>query len=111
MKNLEDEQRKMRERWATAKPKKANSTKNTVPNLEDSADVNELRKRIAKLEAENAELRLQIANLMKESQPVLRHDLSERERRHLFFKYSNETYLCLHLNSVQIRSSKGTALE
>jgi hypothetical protein len=93
MKNLEEEQRKMRERMAGPKPKPA-AIKRTVKNgnvrLSQPTDMNALRKRIAALEAENASLKLQLARLGNQPrQQPSSSDLSDSERRHLFMKYSN----------------------
>jgi hypothetical protein len=93
MKNLEEEQRKMRERMAGSKPERT-ATKRSANSgnvgFSRPADLKALRKRIADLEAENASLKLQLARLDSQPQrPPSESDLSDRERRHLFMKYSN----------------------
>jgi hypothetical protein len=93
MKNLEEEQRKMRERMAGSKSKQSAIKRSAnAKNVRYSqpSDLYALRNRIADLEAENASLKLQIAGLRDQSrrQPS-EFDLSDRERRHLFMKYSN----------------------
>lgn len=90
MKNLEEEQRKMRERMHAAKPKKTAMQRNVQRNSSEAKDTETLLKRIETLEAENASLRHQLS--VSRDQPRLQErsaDLSESERRHLFMKYSN----------------------
>jgi hypothetical protein len=93
MKNLEEEQRKMRERMAGSKPKRESIKRSAKGRNEESSqppDFNALLNRIAALESENASLKLQLAKL---GDPPRRRptssDLSDSERRHLFMKYSN----------------------
>ncbi len=93
MKNLEEEQRKMRERMADLKPKRAAFKRIAkVGNVEFSQppDLIALQNRIVDLEAENASLKLQVAKISDPpSRPPTSSDLSDSERRHLFMKYSN----------------------
>jgi cell division protein FtsB len=93
MKNLEEEQRKMRERMAGLKPTRAAIKPRAKSGKVESSQpvgLNALQKRIADLKAENASLKLQLAKL---GDPPRRQptssDLSDTERRHLFMKYSN----------------------
>ena len=66
MKNLEEEQRMMRDRMAGSKPKRT-SVKRRVntgdEGIPEQSDLKSLSKRIAELEAENASLKLQLAGL------------------------------------------------
>lgn len=90
MENLEEEQRKMRERIHAAKLKKAPIQRGAQRNFSEVKDIETLLKRIETLEAENASLRHQLS--VSRDQPRLQErsdDLSESERRHLFMKYSN----------------------
>jgi hypothetical protein len=93
MKNLEEEQRKMHERVAGSKPKRPATKRNANAanvGFSQPADLNALRKRIADLEAENASLKLQLVKLGDQPKQLQREsDLGDRERRHLFMKYSN----------------------
>lgn len=92
MKDLEEEQRKMRERMQAIKRKKAaKSTESSSPSeLPETNDVQTLLKRIEVLEAENALLRHQLSVLRARPIPQERRsEMSENERRHLFMKYSN----------------------
>jgi hypothetical protein len=93
MKNLEEEQRKMRERMAGSKPKPAaikRTVKSKEARLSPPTDLKALQNRIVALEAENASLRLQLARLGNHPrQQPSSSDLSDSERRHLFMKYSN----------------------
>lgn len=93
MKNLEEEQRKMRERMADSKPKRTaikRSAKSGNVGFSQPSDLDALLNRIADLEAENASLKLQFAKSgdQPRRQPSS-SDLSDSERRHLFMKYSN----------------------
>ena len=93
MKNLEEEQRMMRDRLAGSKPKRT-SVKRRVntgdEGIPEQLDLKSLSKRIAELEAENASLKLQLAGLRDQPRrPARESDLSDEERRHLFMKYSN----------------------
>jgi hypothetical protein len=90
MKNLEEEQRKMRERMRTAKPKKTPMERSSQRNSSKTNDIEALLKRIETLEAENASLRYQLSVFRDQPRSQERSaDLSESERRHLFMKYSN----------------------
>ena len=90
MKNLEEEQRKMRERMRTAKPKKTPMERSSQRNSSKTNDIEALLKRIETLEAENASLRYQLSVFRDQLRSQERSaDLSESERRHLFMKYSN----------------------
>jgi hypothetical protein len=93
MKNLEEEQRKMRERMGGSKPKRQATMRSATAakvGFSQPADLNALRKRIADLEAENASLKLQLAKLGDQPKRLQSEsDLIDRERRHLFMKYSN----------------------
>jgi hypothetical protein len=93
MRNLEEEQRKMRERMAKCQPKAGlirRSAKGEKVETSKPLDHNALLKRIADLEAENASLKFQLAKLSRQPRPpASASDLSENERRHLFMKYSN----------------------
>lgn len=90
MKDLKEEQRKMRERMQAAKPKKA--TVESPPPMEPSEtkDLQTLLKRIEILEVENTSIRRQLSELR--DQPRARErspEMNDSERRHLFMKYSN----------------------
>jgi hypothetical protein len=90
MKNLEEEQRQMRERMGAAQPKKTPMEHSSQRNSPETKDIEALLKRIETLEAENASLRHQLSVFP--DQPRSRErsaDLSESERKHLFMKYSN----------------------
>ena len=92
MKDLEEEQRKMRERMQVAQRKKTSTSLKSHSSAEspETMDVQALLKRIEVLEAENASLRRQLSALR--DQPRSQEpssEMSERERRHLFMKYSN----------------------
>ena len=92
MKDLEEEQRKMRERMQVAQRKKTSTSLKSYSSAEspETMDVQALLKRIEVLEAENASLRRQLSALR--DQPRSQEpssEMSERERRHLFMKYSN----------------------
>ena len=83
----------MRERMGRPNPKRAGVKRNA--NVVDvgfslPTDPKALRNKIADLEAENASLKLQLAKIRDQPkrQPS-ESDLSDRERRHLFMKYSN----------------------
>ena len=90
MKNLEKEQQKIRERMRAAKPKPVKVERHLPAKTEEAIDVKDLLKRIARLESENASLKLEIAELRGQSRTQPRsYEASERERRHLFMKYSN----------------------
>jgi cell division protein FtsB len=90
MKNLEEEQRKMRERMRAAKPKKTPMERSSQRNSSETSDIEALLKKIETLEAENASLRHQLSVFR--DQPISQEssaNLSESERRHLFMKSSN----------------------
>jgi cell division protein FtsB len=92
MKDLQEEQRKMRERMqATQRKRTATSTKSSLhAELPETKDIQALLKRIEVLEAENTLLRRQLSKLRDQSvPPERRSEMSENERRHLFMKYSN----------------------
>lgn len=89
MKNLEEEQRKMRERMSRAKPKKQPAKSRQQMTTPEANDVQTLLARISDLERENAALRRQLATRPAQSEPHRAHEVSESERRHLFMKYSN----------------------
>jgi hypothetical protein len=92
MKDLQEEQRKMRERMqATQRKKTATSTKSSLhAEPPETEDVQTLLKRIEVLEVENTLLRRQLSELRNQSAPQERRsEVSENERRHLFMKYSN----------------------
>ncbi len=56
----------------------------------DSEEISALKKRIAKLEAENASLRRRLASISpRVAEPSRSSEDSVREQRHNFFKYSN----------------------
>jgi len=90
MRNLEEEQRKMRERMGAAKPKRASVERRSPAKTEEVTDVKALLKRIEVLESENVKLKSEIEALRNRplNQPRS-YDADERERRHLFMKYSN----------------------
>jgi cell division protein FtsB len=76
-------------RTSSTAVKKPEADRNSGSSVDDG-DVVALKKQIARLEAENKQLRKQIAALtdgMRQS-PQPRSD-SVREQRHNFFKYSN----------------------
>jgi hypothetical protein len=93
MKNLEEEQQKMRERMAGSKPKRPVTKRRANAGsvgFSQPVDLNALQKKIADLEAENASLKLQLAKSSDQPKRLQSEsDLSDRERRHLFMKYSN----------------------
>lgn len=92
MRDLEEEQRKMRERMqATQRKKTIASTKGSShAEQSEDKDVQTLLKRIEVLEAENTLLRRQLSALHDQPTPrERRSEMSESERRHLFMKYSN----------------------
>lgn len=92
MKDLEEEQRKMRERMQANQRKKTTASTKSSSHAEQSEtkDVQTLLKRIEVLEAENASLKRQLSVLRDQSMPQERRSgMSENERRHLFMKYSN----------------------
>ena len=92
MKDLEEEQRKMRERMQAAQRKKISASPKNRAHAEPSTthDVRVFLKRIEILEAENALLRRQLLELRDQPRPQERRpEMSESERRHLFMKYSN----------------------
>lgn len=92
MKDLEEEQRKMRERMQVAQRKKTSTSLKSHSSAEspETMDVQALLKRIEVLEAENASLRRQLSALRDQPRPQEpSSEMSERERRHLFMKYSN----------------------
>jgi hypothetical protein len=90
MKNLEEEQRKMRERMVAAKPRRAKAEQSVPAKTEEVKDVKMLLKRIELLESENIRLKSEIAELRDQPRTQSRsHESDERERRHLFMKYSN----------------------
>ncbi len=83
----------MRERMGGSKPKRAaikRSANAGNVGFSQPSDLNALRNKIADLEAENDSLKFQLANLRDQPrQQPSESDLSDRERRHLFMKYSN----------------------
>ena len=92
MKDLEEEQRKMRERMQAAQRNKTwtSSKSHSRPKPPATMDVQALLKRIEALEAENTSLRRQLSEVR--AQPRLQEHSSgmgEQEQRHLFLKYSN----------------------
>jgi hypothetical protein len=90
MKNIEEEQRKMRERMRAVKAKKAPIESRPHVESSEAKDVQTLLKGIAALEAENISLKHQLAALRGQPRPQERlPQISESERRHLFMKYSN----------------------
>jgi hypothetical protein len=91
MKDLEEEQRKMRERLqATRRKKTGTSTRSSSHTEPSENDVQKLLERIEVLEAENTLLRRQLSALRDQPIPQEhRSQTSESERRHLFMKYSN----------------------
>jgi hypothetical protein len=90
MKNLEEEQRKMRERMRAAGTKKAPAENRPRARSSATPDLQTLLKRIAVLEAENASLKRQLSALRSQPAPQERsHEINDSERRHLFMKYSN----------------------
>jgi len=90
MKNLEEEQRKMRERMRAAKPKKTPMGRGSQRNSSETNEIEALLKKIETLEAENASLRHQLSVFRDHPRSQERSaNLSESERRHLFMKYSN----------------------
>jgi predicted nucleic acid-binding Zn-ribbon protein len=90
MKNLEEEQREMRERMRDTKAKKAPIESGPHVGSTEAKDFRTLLKRIAALEAENNSLRRQLSALSDQTRPQKHSpEMSENERRHLFMKYSN----------------------
>ena len=89
MRNLEEEQRKMRERMKGSKPKKEKFALSAPIRLDESTDIKTLLKRIEDLESENADLQRRISALGKTQSQTPSYESDDRERRHLFMKYSN----------------------
>lgn len=90
MKDLQEEQRKMRERVRTAKPGKASGENRQHIESSGSKNLQTLLNRIKILEAENASLRRQLSELGNQPRrPESSPEMSENERLHLFMKYSN----------------------
>jgi cell shape-determining protein MreC len=90
MKNLEEEQRKMRERMGATMLKRAKVKRSVLARKEEVTDAKALLKRIEVLESENARLKSEIAELRGLPPARLQaYEADERERRHLFMKYSN----------------------
>jgi predicted nucleic acid-binding Zn-ribbon protein len=90
MKNLQEEQREMRERMRAAKPKKASAERGSCVEPSETRDLQKLLKQIKILEAENASLRRQLSELREQPRPREHsRQMSDSERRHLFMKYSN----------------------
>jgi len=90
MKDLQEEQRKMRERMRPANPKKVSAEARPHAKSSEPKDLQTLLNRIKILEAENASLRRQLSELGNQPrQPERASEMSENERRHLFMKYSN----------------------
>jgi predicted RNase H-like nuclease (RuvC/YqgF family) len=88
MKKLEHEQIGEKDRAPDANPNAVEEP--NVPKSDKASELNTLRKRVKALEAENSQLRLQIATLqqkvrMQESSP----DEQRRQQQHNFLKYSN----------------------
>jgi cell division protein FtsB len=96
MDNLEERQRKMRERNSAASERKqAVAPATPAAQIEDSSDVHALKKQIAQLEkrvlaleAENQRLRTE-KKIVVERTTQKSGDDEVREQRHNFFKYSN----------------------
>lgn len=88
MKNIETEQRRMRERNRKAELKSAVVRPDSV---DDTSELLALRKRVKELEAETARLRLQVASLSRQTSRVQEKspDDQRREQQHNYFKYSN----------------------
>lgn len=94
MKGLEEEQRKMRERMLAAqrKGRPASIKSRSQAEPQEADEVQALLKRIEVLEAENTSLRSQLSLLRDQPRPQERSsEMSERERRYLFMKYSKCT--------------------
>jgi predicted nucleic acid-binding Zn-ribbon protein len=90
MKDLQEEQRKMRERMRAANPKKVSAQDRPHAESSEPKNLRTLLNRIKILEAENASLRRQLSALENQPrQPKRASEMSENERRHLFMKYSN----------------------
>jgi len=90
MKSLKEEQRKMRERMKASKPKIKKADVSIPVQLDGTSEVETLLKRIAELELENAELQRRISALESQTPPRPPSvESNERERRHMFMKYSN----------------------
>lgn len=90
MKDLQQEQRRMRERIQAARTKKAAVDRSRSPKTPETEDVQALLRRIEVLEAENASLRRQLSAL-RDQPRAQEHSrtMSDSERRHLFMKYIN----------------------
>ena len=92
MKDLEEEQRKMRERTQATRRKKTTTSTKSSSHAEspETMDIQALLRRIEVLEAENTLLKRQLSALR--DRPISqerRPEMSESERRHMFMKYSN----------------------
>ena len=78
------------ERMSAAKPKKKPMESSSQRNSSEIKDIEALLKKIETLEAGNASLRHQLSVFRDQPRSQERSaDLSERERRHLFMKYSH----------------------
>ena len=90
MKDLQEEQREMRERMRAAKPKEASAERRLCVEPSETKDLQKLLKQIKILEAENASLRRQLSELREQPRPREHSpQMSDSERRHLFMKYNN----------------------
>lgn len=98
MKDLEREQREMRERinrstkGKAKKEPKSLSIDEPLPQS-DISDVKRLQKKVIALESENGELKAQIENLRRQKTVYVERqkgaDEERREQQHNYFKYSN----------------------
>jgi predicted RNase H-like nuclease (RuvC/YqgF family) len=90
MKNLDEEQRKMRERNSRARAEGRTIQAKAVSAEKDDSELEALKKRVSALEAENAALRQQITAFRQGSdRPVKSYEQQRREQQHNLFKYSN----------------------
>ena len=90
MKDLQDEQRRMRERMQAAKPKTGALDRPASIKSPETENLPALLKRIEVLEAENASLRRQLSAVRDQPKAQTHSSaMSDSERRHLFMKYSN----------------------
>lgn len=98
MKDLEKEQREMRERMNRRVKAEAKEEQKSLSNDEpapqnDASDIRKLQKRIIALETENRELKARIESLRRQKTVYVERqksaDEERREQQHNYFKYSN----------------------
>jgi hypothetical protein len=90
MKNLDQQQREMRERNQRVKVKAATIQSDPVRTGNGDCELDALRNRVSVLELENAAMRQEIVVLRKRSGRAEKsYEEQRREQQHNFFKYSN----------------------